>query len=235
VRVRERQARETWGSEMGEPTLDSLVGGDLTGAQVWAAAPCLIGYLDRHRDRLLHGRTVIDIGAGTGCAGLSAAAFGARHVVLSDADSAATLETESGWEDGSTLDLLIENVALNSSLAGLVSVSNLRWGNEEHLDALKARWPDGFGTLIASDVLYYPPVTYGTLASTIRELAATSAAVVLAYRPRHGGEDGFVELLTRRPATGGMRFECVHSEVAGEVGNPEVVAKVVELRACAPV
>ena len=59
-------------------------GGDLTGVRVWEAAPPLIEYISCHRAQLLAGRSVLELGAGTGAVGLAAAAFGARQVVLSD-------------------------------------------------------------------------------------------------------------------------------------------------------
>jgi hypothetical protein len=129
VLVQERHARETLGGERGPPTANSFHGGtDLTGVRVWEAAPDLIKYIDIHRARLLEGRSVIDLGSGTGAVGLSAAAFGAGHVVLSDIDSKATFATENGWEERTTLAALAENAALNGSRAAAVSVAELRWG-----------------------------------------------------------------------------------------------------------
>ena len=129
VLVQERHARETLGGERGPPTANSFHGGtDLTGVRVWEAAPDLIKYIDIHRARLFEGRSVIDLGSGTGAVGLSAAAFGAGHVVLSDIDSKATFATENGWEEQTTLAALAENAALNGSRAAAVSVAELRWG-----------------------------------------------------------------------------------------------------------
>mmetsp|Transcript_14264 Transcript_14264/g.47645 ORF Transcript_14264/g.47645 Transcript_14264/m.47645 type:complete len:579 (-) Transcript_14264:85-1821(-) len=53
-----------------------------TGGSVWAAAVVLIRYLEKHKACV--GRTVLDLGAGTGCAGLAAAALGADFVALTD-------------------------------------------------------------------------------------------------------------------------------------------------------
>ena len=77
-------------------------------------------------------RSTVDA-PGTGAVGLSAAAFGARHTVLSDVDSPATVETEGGWEERSTLSILADNVALNASVAAAVSVAELRWGADTHI------------------------------------------------------------------------------------------------------
>tara|TARA_B110001452_G_scaffold197854_1_gene167795 strand:- start:341 stop:1111 length:771 start_codon:yes stop_codon:yes gene_type:complete len=214
VMVRERLARETLGGERGPPTADAAAGGrDLTGVRVWEAAPYLIRHLSRHRERLLHGRTVIDLGAGTGAVGLAAAAYGARHVVLSDIDSTASMATHQGWEERSTLEALAENVTqLNRWATDTVSVAELRWGDGEHLAALRKAWPHGFDTVVASDLLYYPPETYGALAETIRAVAAAAdTSVVLSYRVRHGQEHTFVDLLRE-----GGEFECTRRGAADE-------------------
>ena len=234
VLVRERHARETLGGERGPPTANAFHGGqDLTGVRIWEAAPDLIDYISEHRSRLLHGRSILDLGSGTGAVGLSAAAFGAAQVVLSDMDSTATFATEAGWEEQSTLMALTENAALNGARAAAVSVAELRWGCEPHISALRRKYGGGgFDTLTASDVLYYPPETYGALAQTIRALAAADGAVVLAYRVRHGDEHDFVELLTASTP----RFRVVHRDSVGAAVSDQARGAVkekwvVELRA----
>ena len=219
VLVQERHARETLGGERGPPTADSFHGGkDLTGVRVWEAAPDLIDYLSQHRSRLLEGRSLLDLGSGTGAVGLAAAAFGAERVVLSDMDSTATFATETGWEERSTLEALAENAVLNGARAAAVSIAELKWGCEAQIENVRERFGrGGFETLTASDVLYYRPDTYGALAATIRALAAADGAVVLAYRVRHGDEHGFVELLTR----GTPPFEVVHRGGADARVSPQ--------------
>ena len=223
ILVQEHHARETLGGERGPPTANSFHGGtDLTGVRVWEAAPDLIQYIDIHRSRLLEGRSVLDLGSGTGAVGLSAAAFGARHVVLSDMDSKATFATENGWEERTTLATLAENAALNGSRAAAVSVAELRWGDAAQIAELHAQWR-GFDTIMASDVLYYLPATYSALAQTIRALAAADGVVVLSYRVRHGNEHGFVDLLTAASEADGAPplFECVHWGTAEAAVSPE--------------
>jgi predicted nicotinamide N-methyase len=56
--------------------------------KIWPAAAMLGRWLWRHR-RLVRGRTILELGAGVGTAGLAAAAGGARRVVLTDINSAA--------------------------------------------------------------------------------------------------------------------------------------------------
>ena len=197
--------------------------GDLTGFRLWEAAPHLIGYLDRNRS-VVEGRTVLDLGAGTGAVGLAAAALGARKTVLSDADSTVTVASANGWEERGRLATLADNVTLNGR-DDVMSVAALRWGDEAHLSSLCSRWPVGFQTIVASDVLYSPRM-YDGLEATIRALAAPDAVVVLSYPVRHGDEYTFMERL--RP-----EFECFGREVpTGASASPESESamRLVELR-----
>jgi predicted nicotinamide N-methyase len=220
--VKESMARETMFAGVGARAGD--VGGDLTGLRVWEAAPTLIRHLERHPSRLLHSKTVLDAGSGTGAVGLAAAAFGAAHVVLSDADSAATMSTELGWQESSVLQTLRDNVALNGEpVRSRVSVAELRWGDAAHAAALRRRFPSGFDTIVSSDTLYYNPEdTYDALAWTIRTLAAESARVVLAYMVRHGQEHALVDMLISGGHAGGPCGRAARAHHDAESGEGEV-------------
>lgn len=224
VLVRENVARESHIHNHGADNSE----GDLTGLRVWEAAPVLIRHCERHAARLLHGRQVLDLGSGTGAVGLAAAALGAAHVVLSDADSAATVSTDVGWQESSVLRALAQNVADNpASVQAAVSVRRLRWGSRADIAALRARWPAGFDTIVMSDTLYYKPEdTYAGLAATIRALAAAEARVAISYMVRHGREHSFVDLLRAGGGgDGGPRFELVGGgDVAGEHAERECLA-----------
>jgi predicted nicotinamide N-methyase len=57
-----------------------------TGATVWPAAIVMIKYLERHRDSLVKGKKVIDLGSGTGVTSIAAAILGAKHVICTDGE-----------------------------------------------------------------------------------------------------------------------------------------------------
>lgn len=57
-----------------------------TGATVWPASIVLVKYLERHAQKLVQGKRVIDLGAGTGISSLAAAIFGATEVVCTDGE-----------------------------------------------------------------------------------------------------------------------------------------------------
>ena len=153
--------------------------------------PHLIEYLNVHRevvkDRIVRARC-------WNRRRTTAAACGAQSVVLSDADTTATLEGEHGWEERSRIATLGENVRLNGKITAAVHVQPLRWGDHAQIAAIAAGWPGGFGTIVGSDVLYSPRL-YDGLAATIRTLAAYDSRVVLSVPERHGDENAFFDLL----------------------------------------
>jgi hypothetical protein len=65
---------------------------DLTGLKLWPGTELMCRWLHANRAESVSGRTVLDLGAGTGCVGMSALAFGAKHAVLSDCNEL-SLET----------------------------------------------------------------------------------------------------------------------------------------------
>ena len=110
-----------------------------------------------------------------------------------------------------------------------MSVEALRWGEDEHIASLCARWPLGFETIVASDVLYSPRM-YAALATTINALAARDSIIVLSYPERHGEEDTFIDQWLA-PA-----FERTHRHRELEVDGSDLGAaeqsslRVVEMR-----
>ena len=215
ITVFESHALEPVGARGGANT-----GGDLTGLRLWEAAPVLIDYLQRHSERLIKGRRVLELGAGTGAVGISAAVLGAEHVVLTDADCSGSFASEIGWQECSILTRLAESAELND-VAARTSVAELEWGNAAHLHIHRQRHGKMFDLVIASDTLYYPPSTYGLLATTIEAMSTDGGAVVVAFKERHGGETAFFDELTAS-----CGFESVASEAAGSM-------RLVELRAMA--
>lgn len=76
-----------------------------TGLITWDGAIVLAKYLEVHQEKLVHGRTVLEVGAGTGVVGCTAALLGASETLLTDLHY--------------TLDNLQSNV--DASLAGAAS------------------------------------------------------------------------------------------------------------------
>lgn len=141
-----------------------------SGARVWPSGEALARVLEGER---LAGKRVLELGAGTGVAGLAAARQGAE-VFVTDLPE--------------MLPLLAANIGANS-LAARAEAMPLRWGNEYDLEAALARGP--FDLVIGTDILYAPE-RFDDLLATLLELTAPGAQVMLAY-PRRFTEGVFFE------------------------------------------
>jgi predicted nicotinamide N-methyase len=57
-----------------------------TGATVWPASVVLLKYLEKHADKLLRNKRIVDLGSGTGITAIAAALLGAKEVVCTDGE-----------------------------------------------------------------------------------------------------------------------------------------------------
>lgn len=105
-----------------------------TGRVVWDSG-IVLGRLFAKQPQLVRGKRVLDLGSGTGIAGLAAARCGASEVLLTDMHGMQLLQT---------------NVEHNA-LERVVSVASLEWGNMHHI-AHACEF--GSDVIIGSDVLY---------------------------------------------------------------------------------
>ncbi|GAP92337.1 putative nicotinamide n-methyltransferase protein [Rosellinia necatrix] len=149
-----------------EPTITLLErrnlisGSRTTGHRTWEAALHLGSYfLAGAGHRLIRGKSVLELGAGTGfLAILCAKHLGARHVTATDGD-------------GGVIDCLEENIVLNNINAEkLITARTLWWGDE-----LKGTWveqacsSDPYDVVIGADIMY-DKVAIVALMQTLRHL-----------------------------------------------------------------
>ena len=173
---------------MGNPSRDSGVarigvleiecGGSLAGA-VWGAGDTLARLLmngpemqQRFPEVNMRSRPdVVEIGSGTGVAGLAAAVGGAASVVLTDMPEAVPRMQRAITRNEECL------------RGSHVSAASLLWGDEA---AIEACAPDGCDLVIATDCLYSPdPADQLGLCSTMVGLARGRDALILhAYEER---------------------------------------------------
>ena len=128
---------------------------DSCGGIVWESAFCLAQLLQRDGGKRVRGKRVVELGAGAGLLGMSAAKLGAENVVLTDHPSA--------------MPLLRRNVARNfpndderNATDGdfkppNVSCLELDWQNESHLRSVLNVSDDGrgpFDVALAADVVF---------------------------------------------------------------------------------
>lgn len=137
-----------------------ISGSRTTGHRTWEAALHLGSYLLAEAGRaLVRGRSVLELGAGTGfLAILCAKHLGARHVTTTDGD------------DG-VVECLVENLALNGiGDGGLVMARTLWWGED-----LKGTWVEEncsehpYDVVIGADITY-DKVAIVALVQTLRHL-----------------------------------------------------------------
>ncbi|XP_042506471.1 protein N-lysine methyltransferase METTL21A-like [Macadamia integrifolia] len=158
---------------------DPVTGRALTGSWVWDSAFILSEWMVHHGrlDFDLHGRTVVELGAGTGLPGLTAALLGANHVVLTDV--------------AQLLPGLQKNVEANS-LGDRVEVRELLWG----LDDLRT---SGVGELEDVDLVLMSDVFFDAsemraLAKTLKRLCGRETRVWSASEVREWIEESLEEL-----------------------------------------
>lgn len=129
------------------------------GGQLWDAA-CVLA---DHLEPLAAGRTVCELGAGTGALGLSVALAGAASVVLSDRFD--------------VMPLLARNVAANAVPDCVVTVQEISWGEPVARAAVAPDW------IIASEVVYNG-LLYDKLLATMRALSGPSTQMFMSYECR---------------------------------------------------
>ncbi len=137
-------------------------------AFAWAGGQALARHLLDHPD-LVAGRSVLDLGAGSGLAGVAAMKAGAAHALAADIDPFA-----------------LAAIALN---AGANDVAVEATGRD-----LLSAWPAGFDVVLVGDLFYERPLAERVLA--FLEAAHAEGAAVLVGDPRrsHFPKDRFVEV-----------------------------------------
>ncbi|XP_014233390.1 protein-lysine methyltransferase METTL21D-like [Trichogramma pretiosum] len=131
-----------------------------TNVVVWDASIVLASYLDRscRFENWLCGKRVLELGAGLGCAGLTAACYGA-HVVLTDLDDALPYTEKTARQNRNEYE----------KCGGTVDCRVLKWGKEIDLDFQ----PE---IILVSDCVYYEE-SLEPLLSTLDTLLSNGTGV----------------------------------------------------------
>ena len=161
-----------------------------SGARIWDSGREMAALLQL-QGAALRGKRVLELGAGTGIGGLSAAACGA-DVLLSD--------------QAHMLALLNENIAANGLqrrdadtcvitegeelpfCGGSAVATQLLWGDESDLERVRASGP--FDLVVGTDLLYAPHI-FPLLLDTLVELCTPGLTEVLLTYPTRYTEDIF--------------------------------------------
>ncbi|MED6278149.1 hypothetical protein CHARACLAT_020769 [Characodon lateralis] len=174
------------------------------GCVVWDAAIVLSKYLETKQfydpsagANVWCGRTVVELGAGTGVVGLMAATLGAQVMVtdLEDLQS-----------------LLDANIQENKSLikSGSISAKVLKWGE----DVSELLPPPHY--ILMADCIYYEQ-SIGPLVETLKQLSGPETSIICCYEQRTEGinpevEGKFFELLQQN-------FRC--EKIPSDKQDPE--------------
>jgi predicted nicotinamide N-methyase len=142
-----------------------------SGARIWDAGLALSALL---ADPSLAGKRILELGSGTGVAGLSAASAGAQ-VLLSDLPT--------------NVPLLEANIEANR-LGHSARAVQLRWGCAA--DEYQAALAGQFDLICGSDLLYAPNTFDDLLSSLVKLSTPGRTEVLLTYPPRYT-EDIFLQ------------------------------------------
>ncbi|KAI3418311.1 uncharacterized protein J3R85_013784 [Psidium guajava] len=180
----------------------------LTGLMLWESAQLMASVLARNPN-IVSGRKVLELGCGCGGICSMVAARSADLVVATDGDQ-------------KTLDLLMQNVALNIAPPFLdkLTVKRLEWGDRGHIEAIKEVNDKGFNIIIGTDVTYIPEAIL-PLFATARELISPNggneedqaSALILCHVVRRVDEPSMLSAASR------YGFRLVERWPAGISGN----------------
>lgn len=152
--------------------IDTLPG---CGGQLWPSAQVLGSYLIR-RHSSLAGKTVVELGSGTGLVGLVAAFLGGQTVITDQLP---------------LLDLMRKNVSING-LADRCTVAELNWGTSIPEDI--PRRPD---LILAADCVYFEPA-FPLLVQTLDSLSVMGTEILFCYKKRRKADKRFFNLLRKK-------------------------------------
>lgn len=177
--------------------LDLLEGFDYTGQLVWLGALILVEHLCSRGSAGVFdvaSKAVLELGAGTGLAGLAAAQLGAAHVLLTDGNER-------------SVRVLDRNIALcPDDVRARVSSQLLRWSADI---ASAACVPGSFDCVLAADVAYSAKFV-GALFDAVAAALAPAGVFLFAHCPRGGSLQPSIDAAIERE---GARVGLVRAEL----------------------
>mmetsp|Transcript_42445 Transcript_42445/g.98214 ORF Transcript_42445/g.98214 Transcript_42445/m.98214 type:complete len:282 (-) Transcript_42445:65-910(-) len=163
------------------------------GASTFDAAVALGAWLVQNRG-VVRGKSVLELGAGTGLVGCVCAGVGAANVLLTDVNSSDVVAAGAGPMLFSNLEA---NVCSNSHGDGVLSCVPFEWGGE-----LQGRAEGSFDVVVGSD-LYYSASSIAPLCSAVRKYLKPGGCF-LSLSPT--GRTGEEELMARMMTVGNVEL-----------------------------
>ncbi|KAK9094914.1 hypothetical protein Scep_026383 [Stephania cephalantha] len=167
-----------------EHVCDSTTGRTLTGSWVWDSALVLSEWMASELGRAelnLHGKTIIELGAGMGIPGLTAARLGATRVILTDI--------------APLLPGLRRNIELNG-LEDRVEVRELVWGLDESTVSQRDESREVLNLVLMSDV-FFDPCEMTALAKTLKAVSGPETRLWAATEMRPWTGECLAELVSQ--------------------------------------
>ncbi|XVE57515.1 hypothetical protein DITRI_Ditri04bG0096800 [Diplodiscus trichospermus] len=179
---------------------DSATGRPLTGSWLWDSALVLSHWISTHLN--FQGNVVLELGAGAGLPGLTAAVLGASRVLLTDVQQ--------------LLPGLLKNVEANG-FEGRVEVKELVWGSDESMSKITVSSTSSmFDVVLMSDV-FFDPEDMMKLGTTLKWICGEGTQVWAAseLRPWTG------ECLNQLMAQGFQVVEVAPSQLCVQEGEDD--------------
>ncbi|XVF51900.1 hypothetical protein PTKIN_Ptkin04bG0221700 [Pterospermum kingtungense] len=156
---------------------DRATGRPLTGSWVWDSALVLSHWISTHLN--IQGKAVIELGAGAGLPGLTAALLGASRVMLTDVQP--------------LLPGLSKNVEANG-FKERVEVKELVWGSDESVSEITASGT--FDVVLMSDV-FFDPEDMESLGRTLKRVCGQGTEVWAATELRPSTDECLNQLMAQ--------------------------------------
>ncbi|KAL2042293.1 hypothetical protein N7G274_004781 [Stereocaulon virgatum] len=157
------------------------------GGQLWPAGMVLAEYLLRNKMDELRGKTIVELGAGSGLTGLALSLGLSRTTNISN-----TIHLTDGHPP--LLPLLRQNIALNTPHirpTSLILPSLLSWGAD-----LPPGIPKEPDIILAADCVYFEPA-FPLLLNTMQELIGSETVCYFCFKKRRRADKDMVRLLEK--------------------------------------
>lgn len=172
VQVFERDGAYVQPGEPTRLTLNLLGHSPLYGHLLWNAGKATTNYVDRRRDDLVRGKTLLELGAGAGLPSL-VAALAAKRVVITDYPDPDLLQN---------IERNVKEAGIPESAASKIAVAGYIWGNE--VESLFAHNNgEHFDLLILSDLIFNFTEHTKLLQSALWAVKPDTGRVLVVYTP----------------------------------------------------
>jgi predicted nicotinamide N-methyase len=146
----------------------------------------------------LEGRTIVELGSGTGLVGLVAAKLGGKVWITDQAP---------------LLDIMTRNVQMNDIEGDKITVAELNWGSP-----LPTSIPSKPDIIIAADCVYFEPA-FPLLVQTLSDLSDARTEVLFCYKKRRKADKRFFGLLKKK-----FRYEEIPDEPYSKVYRRDAIS-----------